>query len=318
VNRLPYTITIFVPDGDPDGIRVIEKFNWSGQGVVVPRPLFDKARRERAEQMSRTGVYVLVGPGDFLRPKAYVGEGEILDRLAFHSVDEEKDFWTSVVFFVSKDATLNKAHVEYLEARLFGLAKEANRCQLANKNQPQMPGLSEADRAEAESFLTEMCQCFPLLGMDMFTVAGRASSPPLCPDPTVEPKADAPQPASGAPRIDEYSITRSGAEARGYESARGFTVAKGSLARGDEVDSIPDYAWTCRADLKNAGVLVEQGDRFLFTQDYEFPSPSSAAGVVLGASVNGRTEWKTRDGQTLKAVQEGREAPRPGDQGMSP
>lgn len=33
----PYSIKIFVPAGNPDGVRTIEKSNRSGAGIVVPR-----------------------------------------------------------------------------------------------------------------------------------------------------------------------------------------------------------------------------------------------------------------------------------------
>jgi hypothetical protein len=39
-------------------------------------------------------------------------------------------------------------------------------------------------------------------------------------------------------------------------------------------------------------------------QDYLFDSPSTAAGVLLGRSANGRIEWKNEQGQTLKSIQE--------------
>lgn len=33
----PFTIRIFVPDGDPEGIRIIDRMNWTGTGIVFPR-----------------------------------------------------------------------------------------------------------------------------------------------------------------------------------------------------------------------------------------------------------------------------------------
>lgn len=36
-----------------------------------------------------------------------------------------------------------------------------------------------------------------------------------------------------------------------------------------------------------------------------FNAPSTAAGVLLGRSSNGRVEWKDANGQTLKQLQEG-------------
>jgi hypothetical protein len=47
-----------------------------------------------------------------------------------------------------------------------------------------------------------------------------------------------------------------------------------------------------------------QEKRLFFVQNYEFPSPSTAARVVLGRSANDRTEWQTSDGRTLKKLQE--------------
>ena len=40
----PYSIRIFLPGGDPDGLRTIEKSNWSGAGIVIPRALMGEAR----------------------------------------------------------------------------------------------------------------------------------------------------------------------------------------------------------------------------------------------------------------------------------
>ena len=54
---------------------------------------------------------------------------------------KNKDFWTHGVAFTSKDQSLNKAHVQPLEARLVQLATEAKRCELDNANIPQVPSL---------------------------------------------------------------------------------------------------------------------------------------------------------------------------------
>ncbi len=33
----PFTLRIYVPSGDPDGVRIIDRMNWTGRGIVVPR-----------------------------------------------------------------------------------------------------------------------------------------------------------------------------------------------------------------------------------------------------------------------------------------
>ena len=35
----PFTIHIFVPDGDPEGVRLIGRMNWTGIGLAFPRSL---------------------------------------------------------------------------------------------------------------------------------------------------------------------------------------------------------------------------------------------------------------------------------------
>ena len=105
-HQRPFSIRTFVPDGDPDGLRIVEKSNWSGAGAVfkrtnyrqvVGRPEFDK-----------TGVYVLVSSEGSSLPTIYVGEGDpVKDRINQHY--SKKDFWSWAVFFISKDNSLNKA-----------------------------------------------------------------------------------------------------------------------------------------------------------------------------------------------------------------
>jgi hypothetical protein len=41
----PYTIRIFVADGDPDAIRIIDRFNWTGKGFFFPRKKWSDIRK---------------------------------------------------------------------------------------------------------------------------------------------------------------------------------------------------------------------------------------------------------------------------------
>jgi hypothetical protein len=43
----PYSIKIFLPAGDPEGLRTIEKSNWSGVSIVIPRTMLAEARTRR-------------------------------------------------------------------------------------------------------------------------------------------------------------------------------------------------------------------------------------------------------------------------------
>lgn len=70
---------MFIPNGDSDGLRIVEKSNWTGVGVVLKRSNYKQlAARQEAD---RTGVYILVGdPVEGAMPTIYVGEGDPVKR----------------------------------------------------------------------------------------------------------------------------------------------------------------------------------------------------------------------------------------------
>ena len=276
----PTSIRIFLADGTPDGFRIVEKPNWTGRAVSATRSHLKRALKRG--EFNQPGIYVLTGWSEEGERQAYIGESENLRvRIRLHAGD--KDFWTRVVAFVSANDGLNKAYLRYLEARLIGLAMDAKQWDIVNQTNPSPPPLSEMDRADAEWFLTEMRVIFPLLGVDAFE---EASGPPD----RVLPKV---------------RLVTKRADANGREVDDGFVVMQGSRASGKETPAIPDSVRIEREKLLQNGVLVQEDEELVFTQDYRFSSPSAAAGVVCGASVNGLTAWK-RDEQTLKELQQER------------
>jgi hypothetical protein len=44
----PFTLHIFVADGDPDDLRLVERSNWNGKAVMFPQTLYTNVRN-RAE-----------------------------------------------------------------------------------------------------------------------------------------------------------------------------------------------------------------------------------------------------------------------------
>lgn len=138
----PFSLRIFVADGDPDGLRVVERSNWIGKALVFPRALLPNVKQR--DELSQTGVYLLLGPRDEGEDeKLYIGEGDpIRPRLESHYA--QKDFWTRAVCFLAAPGQLNMAHVQFLEANLVCLTKAAKRVPLDNGNAPAEPTLSEA------------------------------------------------------------------------------------------------------------------------------------------------------------------------------
>jgi hypothetical protein len=272
---------MFLPDGTADGIKTVEKSNWVGRAVVFPRNRFADARKR--PEFEKTGAYLLIGQGspDDL-PTVYVGEGDpVVDRLTSHY--KLKDFWSTAVFFISKDENLNKAHVQYLESRLVELARDAKRSILDNNNVPQRPSLSEMDAADMEGFLEQMLLIFGVLGISVFQ-----------------------KPDIAMASTELLYLNAKGFRAMGYEVDEGFVVKAGSQSPSVVVPSIPPAVDKLRNTLLSQGVFVSETDHWRMNQDYTFTSPSIAAGVLLARSANGRIEWKDANGRTLKEIQEAR------------
>lgn len=172
-----YTIRIFVPDGDPEGVRIVELLNWTGVGLAFPRSSWPMLR-DRPES-GRSGVYVLSGSAegaDDELPTVYVGQGdEVGARIEAHYAN--KDFWDWAYIFVSNGNALNRAHITWLEHALLLRARTAGRCHLDNGTQPREPSLSESERADTAGFLREMLRILPLLGVKVFEMPKAVATP---------------------------------------------------------------------------------------------------------------------------------------------
>ena len=277
------TIKLFLPRGDAKSLRTAEISNWTGKAIAAPRTELDELLVR--EEMDKAGVYILSGTDPVTnQPRAYIGEAEVIrERLKQH---KSKEFWVSAIVFVSKDENLTKAHVRFLENRLITEATQINRFTL-EQNLATGSRLPESDREDMEVFLERIRQLLPVLGSDILTPRIQAA-------PTSRPEA------SLVCRVK-------GAEARGQRTADGFVIFQGSTAVLEERPSADNYPYVLaqRKQLVSEGVLIPKSGFLLFTQDAEFASPSAAAAVTHGGSANGLTSWKTRDGVSLKQMDEG-------------
>ena len=276
-NPRPFKIQVFVAEGLPDGLRLVQKSNWVGQGIVCPRGRYAEVKSR--EEFSRSGVYLLVGRDGDQLPVVYIGEAEQLrSRLNHHY--SNKDFWQEAIVFTTTGTPLNKAQVKYLEARLVELARKYKRSKLENTVQPQRPGLAEADQAEMEGYLDEMLSLLPMLGVNVFERAESASS---------------------GRKI--FFLNSKGCSAKGFETNTGFTVEGGSFARGKTVRSMKEHVpgyHRKRQQLIDEGTLTKEDDAYRFTTDTLFASPSAAASVCCGRAANGLIEWQDKNGISLK------------------
>ena len=112
-----FSVRLYFPDGDPQGLKVVERSGWTGQGIAFPRLLLARARVR--DEVNRTGVYILWERDDGAdSPRIYIGQSDnVMNRLLSH--DSEKDFWTDAAAFTSKDNAFNSAHARFIESELF-------------------------------------------------------------------------------------------------------------------------------------------------------------------------------------------------------
>lgn len=287
------SIKIFLVDGTPNGLRTAEVGLSTIKAMMCPRAELE-ALGKRSEAR-KTGVYILAGDDleHLGRLRIYIGEGdEVFTRIKAHNNDESMDFWDRVLLFVSKDENLTKAHVRYLEAKLLERAGKANRCSLANRKAAIGGLLPEPDVVDMEEFLKQVHLLAATLGLAVFDAGG------------VQEDGEEPR-RNEAPKAEVELFCRGGGyDARCAVIGGEFVVRKGSRARLGETESLVDYGRAMRKTLIDAGVLRRDGDAYVFTQDYAFPSPTSAGQVIVGGVVNGRVAWKLADGRTYKEWQE--------------
>ena len=269
--KLGKAISLFLMNGTPNGVVACELFNWTGKGFKIPRS--ELKSLSNRDDLKKAGVYFLIGKDEEDSDLVYIGEAEyVYKRILQH---QEKDFWTEVLTFVSKDENLNKAHIKYLEFFLHKAVTEAARYKISNNNTPNCPSISEADQAVMTEFAANLQLLVGTMGYKFFQKLTK----------------------SRVAKQEKYIISAArGANAKAVITPEGIVVLKGSSVAASEVPSTPKAVSQKRHELIKTEIIEE----FKFTKDFLFSSPSTAAAVVMGRSANGLLEWKKEDGSSIK------------------
>lgn len=276
------TVRIFLVKGSPTSVRTAEISNWTGKAVAGPRSQLEEILKR--EEAGKPGVYFLAGVNpESGKDRVYIGEAEVIrNRIKGHL---NRDFWKTLVFFVSKDENLTKAHIKYLEGKLIAAAAAVGRSELEN-SQASGSHLPESDAADMDVFLGRMEQLLPILGQEFLK--------PVVKNGIKSRKADV------------LYCEIKGIKATGRQTENGFVVLKGSEAVLTERPSTQKYQYAAnlRAGLLSDGVIERRPDRLVFLADHEFSSPSAAAAVIHGGQANGLAAWKDSKGLSLKEKEE--------------
>lgn len=277
----PKTIQIFLPGGEPQGIRVAEITTRIVQIVEVPRSLIGDFLK--MPESSQVAVYFLFGESEETEePRVYIGQtGDLRGRLKAH--DNQKDFWERAAILISRTNSLTQTHALFLEWHCLQAVRSAGRYADENGNsgsKPHTPAPLEADCLEIYE-----------TGHTLLMTLGYPLFAPLA------------KPVVGKEAENLFYCTASGADGRGQYTGEGFVVLKGSKGRVKSVPSFAGSSWDqVRARMIEAGEMRQEGNALIVVKDLLVSNPSKAAALLMGRSANGWTEWKTKDGKTLDAV----------------
>jgi hypothetical protein len=287
------SVRLYLSDGTVGSIRHAEIVNWTGQAISCPRN--QVSRLGEWGEAKRPGVYFLFGlDPDSSHPIAYVGEAEVvIDRLVSHV--GAKEFWNEAVFFTNKDENLTKAHVKYLEARLIELALRAKRYRLENATSPQVPMIPRSDREAMEEFISHARILLGVLGHRILDPLAQHEPPTVLPARS----SDTPKPAT----TKVLHIKVKGISAKAIQTDEGMVVLEGSKCVKEIKPSLGEGYRRLREKLLSEGALTDGGDQFAFTCDWLFSSPSQAAAVIVGYSINGRDCWMNERGESITQIE---------------
>lgn len=274
------TIQIFLPTGDPQGIRIAEVTTRIVQVIEVPRSLLPEFFR--MPEVDHVAVYFLFGGRDDDEPRVYIGQtGDLRARLTEHN--QTKDFWERAVILISRTQSLTQTHALFLEWRSLQATRDAGRYVDDNRNSGSRPHTPAPLEADCHEVFETGRTLLSTLGYPVFDAIA----------------------ASDDPRevLEYFYCKGTGVDGKGLYTSEGFVVLKDSRGKRANVPSIIGTGEErFRQRLIDSGVMVVQGDTMVFTKDHLFGSPSMAALALRGSTSNGWKDWKNSDGVTLDAL----------------
>ncbi len=268
-------ITMILKNGTPTGIVQCNLDEWIGVSYKISRNRLNEAKELKG--IDNTGVYILIGADEETgEDRAYIGEAEdIYKRLIQHN--KTKDFWNECLVFVSQNNSLNKAHIKFIENKLYNKAKEVERFIIENDTKPTKSSLDGADEIRAIKFYEKIVLLTSVYGYHIF---------------------DKILTVQEVREEEIYYINSIGLKATGTQTEEGFIVFKGSQSNEKFKKASTQSLRNKWNELRNQKIV----DNGIFLKDIIFSSPSTAAAMVLGRNSNGLTEWKNKDGKSLKEI----------------
>lgn len=267
-------VTMILKNGTATGIIQCNLDEWIGVSYKIPRSKMKEAKDLKG--INNTGVYILLGVDENTgENRAYIGEAEdIYVRLLQHN--KSKEFWSECIAFVSQDNSLNKAHIKYIENKLYTKANEVGRYEIEQLT-PTKSSLDDADEIRAMKFLEKVILLTSVYGYHIFdeilSEENRNEKNKLL-----------------------YLKNNNIEYAKGILTDEGFVILKGSKIK-DEIANSLSTSLVKYAKRERSSKDIKDN---VFVNNHLCSTPSMAAVIILGRNSNGYNEWKNKDGIKLK------------------
>lgn len=281
------TIQIYLPSGDPAGLRVANLTTRTVRVFEVPRSLL--ALFLQRSEAGQVGVYYLFGSNEDETQRCYIGQsGNVGLRLQQHTTT--KDFWTKAIVAVSLTNEWTSTHVAYLEWLSLVRAQSAGRYSLVNGNQASNPFTPEPLEADCQEFIDTIAVLLATLGAPVLDA--------------IQPQRSALSAICGETGNERLFFREAGCDATGYQTSEGLLVIAGSKGRAGMRPSARPGIGAQRDVLQAEGVIDLAQDELVFLKDHLFSSPSAAGSVLTGGENNGRTSWRNAKGQSISYLEQ--------------
>lgn len=271
------TIQIYLPNGDPTGLRIAELTTSIIRVIEIPRNLISLF--SKTHEANQVGFYFLFGGEN--HNEIYIGQsGSLGYRLTQHSKNDDRD-WERALAVVSLTNNLTQTHALYLESISIERAKACARYTVINANGGQRPHTPIPLRDDCDEIHEIASLLMATLGYPVF-------------EPLIK--------TTKSVQNEIFHCTRTGADARAIFTNEGLVVLKGSRGLLNPTGKSRADIVKARDKLLESGVLEVAGESTVFTKDWLFSTPSAASNAIVVMASNGWREWKTLGGVTLDEI----------------
>ena len=157
------TINILLGDGTLDGLVTVEDSSWEGILLIAPREKITELFLQ--EETKFWGVYILVSDSE-----VYIGQAsELQKRIKQH--DAKFIFWDKAILITTKDDSLNKSAIDYIEFDLIEKAKMKANLHSENKKSGNKQKVNRFEKVKLDNYIENTLLLLELLGIHVFSIS---------------------------------------------------------------------------------------------------------------------------------------------------